>query len=176
MSRYGWPEGFYITCDDAVCTEHAPSDEEWSAAGGFEDWTEPLAIFADDESDSPTHCAECGVLIPHALTPEGFRAVAEAIAESLAAGERNPVTDQWRHEYGDDAADHGTEERRRQLARAADTFERFGMAAQADALDTLADGLAEAMLARFDALPLDPVWSDPDRPDLHKYVTHARTN
>jgi len=38
----------------------------------FEGWTEPIAIMSYTESDTPTHCEECRILIPHALTDYGF--------------------------------------------------------------------------------------------------------
>ena len=126
--------GYYITCDDALCPEcfgeaygffgHLDSEQErwdgqvqnWKAAGGFESWDEPIAIFRDEESDTPTHCKECGELIPHALTSEGYEYVREHIIDALfeldgarVLGEDDvthpdafAVVRSWWEQYGDD--------------------------------------------------------------------------
>src|SRR5213595_2157138 len=97
--RYG-PIGFYVDCDSAVCSDcmrEEVSEETtlspksvylYTATGkaweGFESWEEPLAIFTDTESDTPTHCSVCESLIEHALTGEGYAYVTEAIIRELA--------------------------------------------------------------------------------------------
>jgi hypothetical protein len=126
--------GYYINCDDALCKDCAHrryvfSDlplpltqgegegdswdilvRAWKAAGGFESWDEPAAIFDDSEADSPTHCAECEELIPHALTSHGYDYVREHIIEELKPGEvRHPdslkVVREWWEQYGDDMSE-----------------------------------------------------------------------
>ncbi len=90
----GKPEGYYLTCDDAV---HVGCwDGEWE---GFEDWTEPAAIFSDTESDTPTHCVVCHLLIDHRLTDDGYNYIGEAAQDCLEAGELNPVTSAWVEHY-----------------------------------------------------------------------------
>ena len=107
-------EGYYVTCDDALCTDCAPAgfaEGDFSEYAGFEDWTEPIAIFGDTESDSVTHCAECGAIIEHDLTAEGYAAVNEAIREGFAGGIQNPVTVLWIdsfEDYDDDVRDAAT--------------------------------------------------------------------
>jgi len=90
----------YLNPDDAVCDEHAPTLEEWRGAGGFDGWPAPLDIGADDAADTPTHCVECGRLIPHALTSWGDVYVFDAIEECLERGRRSPVVHAWADEYG----------------------------------------------------------------------------
>lgn len=90
--------GFYITCDDAECVdcyERAGGEAAWRANGGFESWEEPLAIFDDAESDTPTHCCECGEVIEHDLTDYGYGYVGEAILDGFKEGKQNPVVVQW---------------------------------------------------------------------------------
>lgn len=81
-------EGYYLTCDDAECSDCFSLDD-WE---GFEDWEEPLPIFSDTESDSVTHCQSCGVVIPHELTEYGYASIAESVRDCLRDGTRNPVT------------------------------------------------------------------------------------
>lgn len=90
------PIGFYVTCDDAECADCHESSE-WR---GFEDWTEPIVIWSDTESDTPTHCHICGNLIPHALTHYGYRYVQDEIASDIKSGYKSPATEQWMDEYG----------------------------------------------------------------------------
>lgn len=85
--------GAYVTCDDAECADcHDP--DAWA---GFEDWVEPIHIFAGTEADAPTHCTVCEALIPHALTEEGLAYVAEMLADD---GGRPEIEAQWVEEYG----------------------------------------------------------------------------
>lgn len=91
-------EGYYINCDDALCEDHFDPDS-WD---GFEEWEEPLTITIFEEADTPTHCVECGVLIRHNLTEDGYDYVHEAINDCLRAGKLNPVTFQWADYYGND--------------------------------------------------------------------------
>lgn len=86
------PIGYYVTCDDAVCAE----DFDPATWEGFEDWDEPLAIFADTESDTPTHCVACRDLIPHALTSDGYIYVWDALNEGTGI---ESVLDAWADEY-----------------------------------------------------------------------------
>lgn len=97
MSAYG-PIGYYTDCDTAVCEVHFDRSE-WE---GFEDWDEPLAIFASDESDTPTHCAVCEDLIPHALTPEGYAYVEEYLEHASTHDGRRAIVRQWVEEYLED--------------------------------------------------------------------------
>lgn len=119
--------GVYITCDDALCTNCAhrrfvfvsgesegdPWDilvRNWRKAGGFESWDEPAVIFDDTESDSPTHCKKCGELIPHDLTPDGYRLVEDStwaqireFVEHRATPNAHSVkvVHAWLEQYGD---------------------------------------------------------------------------
>lgn len=110
MSNLYGPIGFYATCDDAYCVEHLHEDEDCKGSyvysdgmewDGFEGWDAPLAIFASEEVDTPTHCQACGELIEHALTPDGYQYVAAAVEENLREGIRNPVVHLWADRYGD---------------------------------------------------------------------------
>ena len=96
------PRGFFITCDDALCydcfVKAYDEDNPWP---GFEGWDEPLAIFNSEESDTPTHCIECGDLIEHDLTDAGYSYVAEAIGQCFQEGKQNPVVSQWINHYGE---------------------------------------------------------------------------
>lgn len=98
-------KGAYITCDDALCDD-CMVNHKWEV---FEDWPAPLSIDGDDESDSCTHCCECGVLIEHRLTDDGYEAFCEAIRADLKAGKRNPVLVQqvayYEPDIGSDALD-----------------------------------------------------------------------
>jgi hypothetical protein len=96
------PIGFYVDCDAAECAYcHEP--ESWK---GFESWTEPLAIFADSEADTPTHCAVCEELIPHALTPDGYAYVRESLIEAQRDSRgRQCIVRQWVEEYLDEESE-----------------------------------------------------------------------
>jgi hypothetical protein len=106
--------GYYITCDDALCvdcfTEHTDGSyddavKRWEEAGGFEGWTEPIAIFEDTEADSPTHCVQCSACIEHGLTDDGYAYVLQAIYDDFTRGKQNPVTVQWIDAYGEYCGD-----------------------------------------------------------------------
>lgn len=87
------PIGHYVTCDEAECAacfQRAGGQARWLADGGFEDWAEALAIFRDSESDSPTHCHDCGRLIEHGLTDTGLRYVAESGPTRFLRGQAEP--------------------------------------------------------------------------------------
>jgi len=87
------PIGFYVTSDDAQCVDcHDPG--EWS---GFEEWQEPSVIFEGTIADSPTHCTDCGALIPHGLTVDGYGYVAERLARRAG---RPDILDKWARTYG----------------------------------------------------------------------------
>ena len=87
------PIGFYVNSDDAQCADcHDPG--EWS---GFEDWQEPSAIFDGTIGDAPTHCIDCGSLIPHGLTADGYGYVAERLARRDG---RPDILDKWAQTYG----------------------------------------------------------------------------
>jgi hypothetical protein len=88
------PIGYYVTCDEAECAScHCP--ENWP---GFEGWEAPLPIFYGTEADTPTHCTACGDLIPHALTPDGYVYVREAVTR--LRGDRT-VLASWNDVYLD---------------------------------------------------------------------------
>lgn len=103
--RYGIPMGWYVDCDSAVCRNCVPKGfasgdfREW---GGFESWEEPLPICFDDESDSVTHCRECGAVIAHDLTIDGTQIVLDTIMEFICDGSHNAeVMAQWWDAYAD---------------------------------------------------------------------------
>lgn len=106
-SHHGIALGYYVDCDSALCRDCIPDASAWAGgdyAGwpGFEDWESPAAIFNDTESDSPTHCAQCGAVIAHDLTPDGTRYVMDAIAEFCAdGGHHADVMAQWWDAYAD---------------------------------------------------------------------------
>jgi len=70
---------------------------------------EGSAVFGDSETDSPSHCDECGALIAESLTPHGVEYVCEALADYVQAhvfsgagyGGSAAALDEWRSEYGD---------------------------------------------------------------------------
>jgi len=115
--------GYYINCDDAECVEcferavvrfHARRMRSLSVIAspfvvrfhprrwaGFESWPEPLAISDSDESDTPTHCCVCGIVLEHELTNYGYDYVADAIGHGFESGVQNPVTVQWINAYGE---------------------------------------------------------------------------
>lgn len=98
---YG-PIGFYADCDDAYCVACFDPDA-WE---GFEDWSEPLPIFAQDEADGPTHCARCEDLIPHALTLDGYADVRAAYLRALLVEDgRRCIVRAWVEEYMQDDED-----------------------------------------------------------------------
>ena len=80
----------------AVCDSCATADEAraWSP------------IFADSETDSPTHCERCEDLIPEALTGDGARYVADALIDGMRGDGRPCVLRQWWEEYGDVVAEY----------------------------------------------------------------------
>ena len=101
MTSITEPIGFYVNCDDALCAEHFVEPAERVVTGEITA-DDPLAIFPDTESDSPTHCVQCGALIPHALTPDGVGYVSDAIAEWRDWGVGNAdVLRQWVEAYED---------------------------------------------------------------------------
>jgi hypothetical protein len=104
-SRYGVAIGYYVDCDTAVCRDCAPagfSRSDYSEWPGFEGWPEPLVIFIDSESDSPTHCHKCGAVIAHDLTADGTQYVLDAIAEFIGGDGHTPdVMAQWWDAYAD---------------------------------------------------------------------------
>ena len=90
--------GYYLNCDTAVCVDCAPTPtDETDCDDGY-----PAPIYDDMESDTPTHCANCEALIPHALTDDGYRYVEERIAGHLAdpTDGRACVLAAWWREYG----------------------------------------------------------------------------
>lgn len=102
--------GYYITCDDAVCEDCAPAgfnEGDYSQWDGFESWEEPIVIFRDTESDTPTNCKECGEVIPHALTREGYAYVEQYMRDDIkdALCETNhrgvAVVHAWLEQYAD---------------------------------------------------------------------------
>lgn len=79
---------------DTYCLDDLPVDPESEEVG---------ALFPDTESDTPTHCAECGVLIPCRLTSDGKQYVAEALTGRLDELAGNPGTVwEWVNQYRDD--------------------------------------------------------------------------
>ena len=70
--------GYYVNCDDAVCTDCVPNWREGFYPGwsGFESWPDPLVITDEQAADTPTHCEWCEALIEHPLTSFGDSYVA----------------------------------------------------------------------------------------------------
>jgi len=105
VSKVYEPIGFYANCDDAYCPScfeeaFGVNGERWP---GFESWDEPLPIFSDTEADTPTHCAACEELIPHALTTDGYAYVDEAYREVAdGVGGRRCIVRAWVLEYSED--------------------------------------------------------------------------
>jgi hypothetical protein len=54
----------------------------------------PKGPYADEESDTPEHCASCHVFLENPLTTDGYEYVREKIQEGLTA-----VTRQWASFY-----------------------------------------------------------------------------
>ena len=153
--------GYYINCDDALCTacfdEYYPGDDweiqvaRWLKAGGFEDWTEPLTILESSETDSPTHCDDCGIVIEEILTRAGGFYVVESMRECIDEGKMNPVVAQWFEVWENDC----------------DVQE--AIAAESEDLKCTPDEFE----ARFKNLPLDTTWLE--REDLQRYVDQMPT-
>ena len=60
------------------------------------------AIFADSETDSPTHCDDCETLIPECLTSDGVRYVHESFRRFLRSHGKDgrlEVLIEWAHQY-----------------------------------------------------------------------------
>jgi hypothetical protein len=102
-----------------------------------------LAILRDSESDSPTHCHDCGRLIEHGLTDTGLRYVSESVLHGFCEGKQNPVTVQWVKAYGERLPDE---------------------------LDDVELSIASA-LALYTWLPIDRAWFARD--DLRRHATLA---
>lgn len=149
--------GYYITCDDALCDEcfrdntdgsYEDAVRRWEEAGGFEGWEAPLAIFEDTEADTPTHCCECGMVLDHALTDDGYTYVLDSVVQCFREGKQNPVTVQWIETFGEYCGDcydlpEGNE------IHVGDLFDLFRL------------------------LPRDEVWLDKARPELRKHAYAA---
>lgn len=108
--RYGIAMGWYVDCDSAVCRDCAPrgfGSGDYSEWPGFEGWESPLAICYDNESDSVTHCRQCGAVIAHDLTPDGAEAVKDAVAELISepGSHTADVVAQWWEAYAGTALD-----------------------------------------------------------------------
>ena len=79
---------------DTYCLEDLPVSPTSKEVG---------VIFPDTKSDTPTHCATCGVLIPCRLTSEGKQYVAEAIVGHLDELAGDPaVVWCWAYAYRDE--------------------------------------------------------------------------
>lgn len=92
----------YMLCPDCAADEIASDDDNGSV------------VFPSSETDSPTHCEECGTLIRESLTTDGMLYVVDALWQyvwhTVTSGHAGSasVLDQWREEYGMDvsSADH----------------------------------------------------------------------
>lgn len=99
--------GYYITCDDAICADCAPkgfASGDYSEWPGFESWPDPIIIFTDSEGDTITHCCDCGAVIRHNLTVDGWEALKSAVVEYLTDPEsqEGEIIAQWWDAYGED--------------------------------------------------------------------------
>ena len=105
-SHYGIALGYYVDCDTAHCRDCVPDTwarGDYTGWPGFEGWEDPIAIFNDTASDTPTHCAICSAVIRHDLTPDGVLYVRDAIAEFIAGEGHTPdVMAQWWDAYGEE--------------------------------------------------------------------------
>lgn len=73
----GWTANAEVYCDD-----HEPADGE--------------PVFSGAETDCPSHCAECGALVPETLTADGEQYVREKIAAYITDGTGDPsILCQW---------------------------------------------------------------------------------
>lgn len=79
---------------DTYCLDDLPVSVDSEAVG---------ALFPDTESDTPTHCAKCGTLIPCRLTTAGKQYVAEALIGRLDELTGDPETVwEWANQYRDE--------------------------------------------------------------------------
>ena len=108
---YGQAIAYHIDCDDALCipcfraaygVSHADAvvGRDYGSWPGFEDWSEPVAIFEDTTRDTPTHCHECRALIEHDLTDEGYAYIAQGMIDGFREGRQDDVVAQWVAYFG----------------------------------------------------------------------------
>jgi len=154
--------GYYMDCDEAICTDcvaklpDLPADEQVNAEypwwHGFESWEAPLAISEADESDSPTHCSECGVLLDHSLTTDGYMMVLDSVIEGFTQGKQNPVVVQWLNAYEEYVQD----------------------ALDGEYIDTEAGTVeADDAMTLYRLLPHDEAWGESNDPRLNQHAVHA---
>lgn len=63
---------------------------------GIDQCAESAPIFDNtDETDRPSHCANCGAYVQEQLTEEGICYVIEAIRREARSGWRSPVVSEW---------------------------------------------------------------------------------
>lgn len=73
-----------------------PDDERSYDSGEYPKWMDDC-----EESDSPTHCAECEVFLENQLTADGYDYVADAIQGDLDAGNFDSIAvTLWAGFYG----------------------------------------------------------------------------
>ena len=104
MDAYLFPETCEFLCVDcareAVCEERIDNPEAKSVSEMME---ESCYSAGGGESDSPTHCASCGVFLDNPLTDDGADYVASEIADSMRYLPENSrrVFREWAGAYGD---------------------------------------------------------------------------
>ncbi len=75
---------------------------ECGERGGWDRDEEAGAVFADSETDSPSHCDDCEALIPECLTSDGVKYVHESFRRFLRSHGKDgrlEVLTEWAREY-----------------------------------------------------------------------------
>lgn len=105
---------FYIYCADVYCKECVTGlrkDADYAhAMGDIPDYLMgdsnhyPQGPYDNEESDTPTHCGNCGMFLEQPLTQDGYQYVIEQLS---ATGQYNEVEQQWYDYYGNDGVRTG---------------------------------------------------------------------
>ena len=106
MKIYMFEASWYCrTCGEAIAATLSEPDE-WEQEHPDSD-SHPVAFDSSEgESDTPDHCAECGLFLTRHLTEEGVRYVKDCVADDLcASGSIGLVSRMWMDFYGIEIAD-----------------------------------------------------------------------
>lgn len=88
-------EPIYYAADADTWCEDCTIKRYGSTEGRDHEGNDIGAAFPDSSSDTPCHCAGCGVFLENPLTSEGESYVLQAIIEDLAAGRASAAVTEW---------------------------------------------------------------------------------